>query len=235
MKDLFGRAILDYQLGNDPQDLITETSISEADDLPVSYLFRTFDQMPKIERLAMELSDGHVLDVGCGAGSHSLYLQNTRRLTVTSVDISSNAIQTCKLRGLKNAIVSDVMNINGKFDTILLLMNGGGMCGKIVKMDGFLRKLKSILNVGGRILLDSSDIIYMYDEDEVDALKSGQSKYYGEVKYSVAYKGESEKPFDWLYIDYNTLSRIAGKIGLKSKLLIEGNHYDYLAELTHQR
>ena len=76
MKDLFGQAIYDYHFNQNPEDLITETSISEADEMPVEYLFRTYKQMPKIEQKAMQLAKGKVLDAGCGAGSHSLYLQN---------------------------------------------------------------------------------------------------------------------------------------------------------------
>ena len=124
MKDLFGKAILDYQTGNNPQDLITETSISEADEMSVTYLFRGFDEMPKLEQKALELSFGKILDVGCGAGSHSLYLQD-KGFDVTSIDISQNAITACELRCLKKAKVQDVMTLaNEKFETLLLLMNG---------------------------------------------------------------------------------------------------------------
>src|SRR4030095_10512983 len=127
MKDLFGKAILDYQTQNSPENLFTETNISEEDEMEVSYLFRSFKEMPKIEQKALQLAKGKVLDVGCGAGSHSLYLQNERNLNVTSVDISPNAIEACRLRGLNDARTLNIMDLDGeKFDTILLLMNGTG-------------------------------------------------------------------------------------------------------------
>ncbi|RAR49680.1 class I SAM-dependent methyltransferase [Flavobacterium lacus] len=232
MKDLFGKAILDYQTGNDPQDLITETSISEADEMSVAYLFRDFDEMPKIEQKALEISKGRILDVGCGAGSHSIYLQE-KGFDVTSIDISPNAIKACELRGLKKAQVQDVMQLeNGKFDTILLLMNGAGMCGRLKNITQFLLKLKSLLTEDGQVLVDSSDIIYMFDDDE-DGGKwiPGDSEYYGEVEFKVAYKGQAEKPFDWMYIDYNTLQNAALANGLSCELIKEGEHYDYLAKL----
>jgi 2-polyprenyl-3-methyl-5-hydroxy-6-metoxy-1,4-benzoquinol methylase len=160
MKDLFGKAILDFQTNNNPEDLITETSISEADEMSVAYLFRDFNEMPKMEQKALQLAKGKVLDVGCGAGSHSLYLQNERNLDVTSIDISANAIEACQLRGLKKAMVQDVMKLdldsdlhqNGKYDTILLLMNGAGMCGKLKNISKFLlsficlTKMKMVAN-----------------------------------------------------------------------------------------
>lgn len=234
MKDLFGKAILDYQTGNSPEDLITETSISEEDEMSVAYLFREYKDMPKIEQKALQLAKGRVLDAGCGAGSHSLYLQKERKLDVTAMDISANAVKACKLRGIDNAFAGDILNLeNEKFDTILLLMNGAGMCGRLFRISHFFNKLKSMLNDGGQILLDSSDIIYMFDEDD-DGGKwiPGDTDYYGEVTFTISYKGEKEEPFDWMYIDYNTLQNAAIANGLNCELVMEGEHYDYLARLT---
>ena len=233
MKDLFGKAILDYQTNNSPEDLITETSISEADEMSVAYLFRSYAEMPKLEQKALQLANGNVLDVGCGAGSHALYLQE-KGIDVTAIDISANAIKACELRGLKNAKVQNIMQLEGdKFDTILLLMNGAGMCGKLKNIPNFLQKLKALLTDEGQILVDSSDIIYMFDEDE-DGGKwiPTDVDYYGEVIFDIAYKGEKEASFDWMYIDYNTLQNAADANGLQCELILEGEHFDYLAKLT---
>ena len=234
MKDLFGKAILDFQTNNSPEDLITETTISEEDEMSVAYLFRSYDEMPKMEQRALQLTKGRTLDVGCGAGSHSLTLQNDRNIDITAIDISANAIEACSLRGIKKVMVEDVLQLeNEKFDTILLLMNGAGMCGKLKNIPKFLLKLKSLLNPGGQILLDSSDIIYMFDEDE-DGGKwiPSQKEYYGEIVFNISYKGEKEKPFDWMFIDYNTLQNAALANGLQCELILEGEHYDYLARLS---
>jgi SAM-dependent methyltransferase len=233
MKDLFGKAILDFQTQNSPEDLTTETSISDADEMSVAYLFRSYEEMPKLEQTALQLAKGKILDVGCGAGSHSLYLQNEQQLDVTAIDISTYAIEACQLRGIKQSRVQDVMNIeHEKFDTILLLMNGAGMCGRLKKMGRFLSKLKSLLNENGQILVDSSDIIYMFDDDE-DGGKwiPSDNEYYGELVFNIEYKGEKETPFDWMYVDYNTLQNAAVANGLKCELILEGEHYDYLARL----
>ena len=234
MKDLFGKAMFDFQTNNSPEDIITETTISEEDEMSVDYLFRSYDDMPKLEQKALQLAFGKILDVGCGAGSHSLSLQNDRNLEVTSIDISEKAIETCKLRGVKNAKVQNILDFEGeKFDTIILLMNGVGIFGKLENCNKFLSKLKSLLNPGGQILLDSSDIIYMFDEDE-DGGKwiPSNNDYYGELVFNISYKGEKEEPFDWLYLDYNTLQNAAIANGLKCELILEGEHYDYLAKLS---
>jgi 2-polyprenyl-3-methyl-5-hydroxy-6-metoxy-1,4-benzoquinol methylase len=233
MKDLFGKAILDYQTHNSPEDLITETSISEADEMSVAYLFRSFAEMPQLEQKALLLATGKVLDVGCGAGSHALYLQE-KGFDVTAIDISANAIKTCELRGLKKAKVQDIMQLEGdQYDTILLLMNGAGMCGRLKNISNFLQKLKTLLTDSGQILVDSSDIIYMFDEDE-DGAKwiPTDVDYYGEVVFDITYKGEKENAFDWMYIDYNTLQNAAVANGFQCEVVLEGEHFDYLAKLS---
>ena len=234
MKDLFGKAMFDFQTNNSPEDIITETSISEEDEMNIDYLFRSYDEMPKIEQKALQLTIGKTLDVGCGAGSHSLSLQNDRNLDVISIDISPKAIETCNLRGVKNAKVENILDFEGeKFDTILLLMNGTGIFGKLENCNIYLSKLKSLLNPEGQILLDSSDIIYMFDEDE-DGGKwiPSSNNYYGELVFNISYKGEKEEPFNWLYLDFNTLQNAAIANGLKCELILEGDHYDYLAKLS---
>jgi SAM-dependent methyltransferase len=236
MKDLFGKAILDYQTNNSPEDLITETSISDEDEMSVSYLFRSFAEMPILEQKAMQLSKGKILDIGSGAGSHSLYLQKERNLEVTAIDISENAVKACILRGLQNVKIQNILkmesnNSENKFDTILLLMNGTGIFGTLKNTSQFLQKLKSLLNPNGQILIDSSDIIYMFDEDDEGAFVIPADGYYGELQFTVTYKGEKEDSFPWLYLDYNTLQNAANDNGLRCNLILEGEHYDYLAKL----
>jgi SAM-dependent methyltransferase len=234
MKDLFGKAILDYQTNDSPEDLVTETSISEADEMPVSYLFRTYNEMPELEQKALQLAKGSVLDVGCGAGSHTLSLQNERKLDVTAIDISENAVRACQLRGIENVKVANILDLDeeNKFDTILILMNGTGIFGTLNDTAKYLQKLKSLLNVDGQILIDSSDLIYMYDQDEDGAYCIPADGYYGELTYKVQYKGKTEDTFPWLYLDYNTLQNAAIANGLKCELIEEGEHFDYLAKLS---
>jgi SAM-dependent methyltransferase len=235
MKDLFGKAILDFQTNNSPEDLITETTISDEDEMSVAYLFRDFYGMPKLEQQALLLSNGKVLDVGCGAGSHSLYLQNEKKLEVAAIDISNNAVEACQLRGISDVSRTDILEYKSdeKFDTILLLMNGTGIFGKIENVSKYLQKLKSLLSENGQILIDSSDIIYMFDEDEDGGKWISGDTYYGELEFIISYKGEKETPFPWLYMDYTTLENAAVANGLKCELVLEGEHFDYLARLTY--
>lgn len=232
MKDLMGRAIWDYYYQENPEDLQTETSISELDDLPVSYLFRDYQEMNALEKKALDLSFGKVLDVGSGAGSHSLYLQNERKLEVTALDISPKSIEVCKARGVKNAICEDLLQFSEKnFDTVLLLMNGTGIFQSLEHIDQYLQKLKSLVAENGQILLDSTDILYMYDQDEDGGVLVPATGYYGELDYYLHYKGESELPMKWLYLDFDTLENAAIANGFKIQK-IEQLEDSYLAQLT---
>ena len=231
MKDLFGKALLDYQNGNYTEDLITSTSISDEDELPLPYLFRSYKEMPKLEQKALQLAKGKVLDVGCGSGSHSLYLQS-KGIDVKAIDISKGAIEVTKLRGVLNSELKDVLNEADTFDTILLLMNGTGIFQELSQVSKYLKHLKSLLKPQGQILIDSSDITYMYEDDDGGIWQNMNSDYYGELDYFLSYKGEDETPMKWLYLDFNTLLTACRAVGLQCELVIEGEHYDYLARLS---
>ncbi|MGV0828370.1 class I SAM-dependent methyltransferase [Empedobacter brevis] len=233
MKDLFGQAILDYQTNNSPEDLYTETSISELDVMPINYLFRDYDEMPLLEQKALDLTKGKTLDVGCGAGSHSLYLQG-KEVEVSAIDISPKAIEACRLRGLKNVNVQNFLELDEteKFDTILFLMNGTGIFQNLVLINVFLDKIKQLLTENGQVIIDGTDIIYMFDEDE-DGGKwiPSNGNYYGELDFTVHYKGEQEETIQWLYLDFDTLKNACNYHQLKCvKLKTEED--SYLAKIT---
>lgn len=227
-----GKAIRDYYHQENSQDLQTETSISELDELPVDYLFRDFEEMNDIEQKALTLSRGKVLDIGAGAGSHSLYLQNNRHLEVTALDISPLSIEICRLRGVKRAVAENMLAFSGDtFDTILLLMNGTGIFQSLLVIDIYLKKLYALLNEKGQILIDSTDILYMFDRDEDGGVYIPAEGYYGELDYVVHYKGESEEPIKWLYLDFNTLKNAAEHNGFTIEKILQEDE-SYLAKLT---
>lgn len=232
MKDLMGRAIWDYYHNENPEDLQTETSISELDELPVDYLFRDFEEMNKIEQKALQLSEGKVLDIGAGAGSHALYLQNEKALDVLALDISPKSIEVCQLRGVKKAISNNILDFSGEtFDTIILLMNGTGIFESLAKIDTYFQKLYTLLNENGQILIDSTDILYMFDRDKDGGVYIPAGGYYGELDYVVHYKGESEEPITWLYLDFNTLKNAAENNGFKIEKVVKDED-SFLAKLT---
>ena len=231
MKDLFGQALLDYQNGNYTEDIITSTSISDDDVLPLPYLFRSYTEMPKLEQKALDLAKGIVLDVGCGSGSHSMYLKE-KGFDVKAIDISKGAIEVCKLRRISNSEVKNILEETETFDTILLLMNGTGVFEDLENMPRYLLHLKKLLKPNGQILIDSSNIKYMYEDDEGGYWIDTNSNYYGELDYYVSYKNEKEDSFKMLYLDFETLKSTCETVGLNCELVLEGEHFDYLARLS---
>ena len=231
MKDLFGKALLDYQNGNYSEDIMTSTNISDEDALPIPYLFRAFKDMPKLEQKALKLCKDSVLDVGCGSGSHSIYLQE-KGFKVKAIDISKGAIEVAKQRGILNADILNILDERDTFDTILLLMNGTGIFQELTKVSKYLSHLKTLLKPGGQILIDSSDIKYMYEDEDGGYWMDMNAGYYGELDYFLSYKGEKEAPLKWLYLDFDTLKLACESVGLKCDLVLDGEHFDYLARLS---
>lgn len=231
IKDVFGSAIKDFYKG---EEAIVDTysSIGGWDTLAVRYLFRSYEEMPKIEQVALDMAYGSVLDIGCGAGSHSLYLQE-KGLDITAIDISKGAIETCKHRGILKSEVSDLWKYSSlQFDTILSLMNGAGICGSMQAVPKFLSHLKSLLKPQGQILLDSTDIIYMF-EDETGAIDVSElDHYYGEVEFESKYQDIYSGRYPWLYIDFYNLQQHAFNLDMKCELIGTGPHYDFLAKIT---
>jgi SAM-dependent methyltransferase len=231
MKDIFGKALLDYHNGNYTENIVTSTNISDEDVLPLLYLFRDYKDMPKIEKMALKFCKGSILDVGCGSGSHSLYLQE-HGFAVKAIDISEGAVKVAKERGVKHTEVKSLLDETDAFDTILLLMNGTGIFQEIIQVSKYLSHLKSLLKSGGQILIDSSDIKYMYEDDDGGYWMDMNAGYYGELDYFLSYKGKEETPIKWLYLDFETLKLACESVGLQCELALEGEHFDYLARIT---
>lgn len=231
MRDIFGKALSDYYNGNYTEDIVTSTNISNEDVLPLPYLFRDFKDMPKLEQKALELAKGSILDVGCGAGSHSLYLQENH-FDVKAIDISNGAIEVAQKRGVLNTEVLNILDETGRFDTILLLMNGTGIFQELIQVSKYLKHLKSLLHPNGQILIDSSDIKYMYQDEDGGLWIDTNAGYYGELDYFISYKGKKEVPMKWLYLDFDALKLACETVGLQCELVMEGVHFDYLARLS---
>lgn len=204
------------------------SDIAVDDNIPVAYLFRSYSQMPAWEQKALDLCRGSVLDIGAGAGSHSLELQH-RGLSVKGIDISPGAVEVMKIRGVEQAEhVSFWEYPQEKFDTLLLLMNGIGLVGNFKGLNAFFEQAKTMLKPGGQILLDSSDIKYLYNDL---GISPPNDIYYGLIEYQMAFKRSISEKFSWLYLDFPRLMKHTKHFGLKCEILHEGPHYEYLARI----
>ncbi len=230
-KDPMGQAMYHYFHFNDRTSVTVNTNITEGEELLVSYLFRKYSEMPFLEKEALRLVRGKILDVGAGSGIHSLHLQN-KGFDVTSLDVSELSCDLMKEQGLKKVLCLDIWDLKPEsYDTIIFMMNGIGLVKNLKGLEVFLEYIKTFVSASGQILLDSSDIKYMFHDDEGGVYIDLNSEYYGELEYRLSYKNLKADPFPWLFVDFERLSHYAIKSGWKVELIYEDDHFHYLARL----
>lgn len=228
-----GRAIADYHATDKASRLRVFSPMFDEDEIPVATLFRSMDDMPALEKEALMAARGRILDVGAGAGCHSLALQAMNK-QVTAIDISPLSVATMRERGVLDVREQDFFALDGQFDTILMLMNGIGIVGTVARFPEFFMQVDRLLASDGQLLFDSSDICYIFEDEDGFIDLTGIEGYYGELTYQMQYKGVKGEPFPWLFVDYETLSEQAQRHGFEAELLARGPHYDYLARITRR-
>lgn len=228
-KDPMGAALKDFMAGIRGESLKVSSDIAVDDVIPVQYLFRGEHAMPEWELTALRHCKGSVLDIGAGAGSHALQLQQIGH-QVSTMDVSPGAVEVMKARGLDQAFHADIFEYEDQqFDTLLMMMNGIGLVGDMHGLDSFLLHAHKLLKPGGQILLDSSDLSYLYQDNTV--LKPA-NRYHGIIRFQMRYQQILGEPFYWIYLDIEKMKAAALSNGYHFQLLQEGPHFEYLARLT---
>ena len=227
-----GEMLKDYYAGYASAAMMVKSSIEADRPMEAATFFRGYKDFTRLERAALRRCRGRVLDVGAGAGAHSLYLQQ-KGFDVAAIDVCSGAVDIMKSRGVKNAFCTDIYNFTEqKFDTILLMMNGIGVAGDLEGLADFLQCAKKLIAPGGQVLFDTADISYVsISSINRSSLREMASYYYGIVWYQLGYNDIIGKPYPWLYIDKKTLERIAAENGYKLDI-IKTKGSQYLARLT---
>lgn len=232
--DPMGAAIADYYRYKKADKLRLFSSQFDEDEMSVSQFFRSFKDMPTLEQTALTGARGKILDVGAGGGCHALALREMGK-DVTPIDISPRSVEIIKEQGIDNVRHINLFDpaLNDSYDTILMLMNGSGIIGKIQNIPAFLSRVRELLNPGGALYMDSSDLRYLFEDEEDGSFTIDLAgEYYGQIDFQLQYKDIIGEPFDWLYIDFDTLEMYASECGFDVELVQEGAHYDYLAKLT---
>jgi SAM-dependent methyltransferase len=229
-QDPIGKAILDYSKQKHDENIIVKSELCDDDIIPVNYLFRSFEEFPEIEKIALENCNGAVLDVGAAAGIHSKELVK-RGLEIKAIDTSKGSIAYLQQIGL-NAQEIDFYELKDEaFDTILLLMNGIGIARTLSKLPYFLQKCKALLKPGGKVICDSTDIKYLYENEDGSLWVDLATEYYGNFNYQMSYKDQETRWFEWLYLDKEKFQDAAEKEGFTFNILTEeGDHF--LVELS---
>jgi SAM-dependent methyltransferase len=234
--DLLGQALLDYQHGQPDATLTVQCNVADDEPLPAAYFFRTLLAMPELERQALDECRGRVLDLGAGAGCHLLELQSRGFTDVRAIDQSAGAVQVMQARGVREVAHHDILAPRAPqerpYDTILMLMNGLGLAGTLEGLDKFLVHARTLLAPGGQILATSSDISYLYEDEDGALVFNLNGPYYGEIEYVFRYKDQVGEPFPWLFIDATLLEDAAREAGYEVDFLGDDENSQYLVRLT---
>ena len=226
MTDPLGQAIADYHYHRRPAKLWILNQYGPKEEMPVKAYFRDARQMPALEHAALQLCKGKILDIGAGAGSHALWLQQQQQ-DVTALEISALSCDVMQQRGVQKIIQQDIFSYRGEqYNTLLLLMNGIGLAGTLHGLRSFLAHAASLLHPGGQLIFDSSDVAYVYDNHLPDL-----KKYYGEIAYRYQYKRQKTDWFNWLYIDRHTLLAMAASEGWQASFITEDENGQYLVKM----
>ncbi len=227
--DPLGTMLLDYYHGE--KDAFVEVSSTTLDmwKMTGDVMFRSFKAMSYIEKKALGLCKGDILDIGAGSGCHSLYLQK-RNLVVTSIDISPGCVEVMKQRKVALVKHGNLFSIQDrKYDTLLMLMNGIGISGSIDGLNLFFQFIKSILKPGGQVIADSTDLTSLYSTQKLQTANT--DNYYGETQFIMSYKAIKGDTFEWLYIDFDTLSFYADLNGFSCEKIMEDKTGKYLSRM----
>ena len=234
-KDVFGEAITSFLSKPSKKSIKVQSKIGDGYEIPLPYLFRSYSDMPELEKLAIAQCKGHVLDVGAGAGAHSTHLI-TQGIKVHAIDVSEQAILLLKEKNIPSTC-SDFFTLNApeKFDTILMMMNGIGIVEKVNRFEDFFNTARTLLNKDGFIICDSADVSYLFEDENGEIWIDINSNYYGEVDFKMTFEATETDWFPWLFVDFNTLSLYAERSNFGCELIKQDDNSQFLAKLWPKR
>jgi SAM-dependent methyltransferase len=229
------RALLSFESGDEQATITVVDDLGDSDALPVSWFFRDPDDFPEMERVALDLCRDRILDLGAGAGCHALALQE-RGHRVCAVEILPELVELLRRRGVVDARAGSVFDPPaGRWDTVLMLMNGWGLPETLSGLERFLAGLDQIVAPGGRLIADSTDMRSIATdwrrEDGIRLALRDDGRYVGEIQFQLEFEGERGDPFSQLYVDPDTLSALARRAGWEIAIEAHGPNGAYLSSL----
>ncbi len=228
-KDPLGMMMLDYLQGDRQAFVEVDSTSLKMSTMTGRTMFRQYDAMGLLEQQALGLCRGKVLDVGAGSGCHTLFLRENG-IKVDALDISPGCIETMEKRQVEHPVHDSVFHHDGfQYDTILMLMNGLGLCGTIDGLNLFLQYIPTILRQGGQVLADSIDLAALF-APEPTAL-SADNNYHGETEFIISYRDIVSDPFPWLYIDFPFLQTLVHYNELQCEQLAVQQDGQYLVRI----
>lgn len=232
-RDAHGHALYDYFKDESGYVLVERDDGYINPTLSAQVYFTEYDEWPEHVKNALQHVRGTVLDIGCGAGRHSLWLQENR-FEVTGIDVSPLTVEVCKLRGLKKVEVLPIADITpelGVFDTIIMFGNNFGLVESFDKARWFLEKLQDITTERGRIIAESRDPYQTKVPEHLEYHEFNRKKgrMAGQLRLRTRYKKYMDPWFDYLIVSKEEMKGILKDTGWSVKKFIDGEHSMYVA------
>jgi len=237
-QDAYGHEIYDYLKGERSYEIVErDDGFFDISGGPKIY-FLEYNEWGMHEKEAMKFVKGRVLDIGCGAGRHALYLQR-RGYEVMGIDNSPLAIKVCRERGLKNVKVLSITQINsklGKFDTILMMGNNFGLFGNFKRARWLLKKFRKITRENGIIIAETRDPYqtHIMEHLEYHEFNRRRNRMPGQLRIRIRYKKYVTPWFDYLLVSKNEMKMILRNTGWQIKRFIDGKNGVYIAIIERE-
>ena len=231
-EDAFGQALMALYNGRDSFEII-ERDDGYFDAIETRAYFTKYEEWSPFEQKAMEFAKGSVLDVGCGAGRHSLYLQQ-KGLDVFGIDISPLSIEVCRLRGLRKAEVMSIEEVDfppDSFDTVLMLGNNFGLFGSFERARLLLKRFHEMTSEDALIIAATRDVYKTDKPDhlEYQRLNRERGRMSGQVKIRVRFHRYASKWFDYLMVSKQEMEDILDGTGWKVQEYLDSDGANYIA------
>lgn len=239
IEDAYGQEIWAYYNGKDVAEIVENADgyISASKFGPKGYFLDYEDWAPYAKK-AMEFVKGRVLDVGCGAGRCSLYLQK-KGFEVTGIDNSPLAMKVCKMRGLKKARLIAVEDLNFKpnsFDTIIMMGNNFGLLGSFAKAQRLLKKFHSFTSGNAMIIADTRDP-YKTDNPvylEYHRINKKKGRLGGQIRLRIRFEKYVGRWLDYLMVSKEEMIEILNGTGWNVRDFIDSGDSQYIAVIEKQ-
>jgi len=232
-QDAFGQALWAYQNGEIDACAVTERDDGYVNAVPTSFYFSKFEDWPEIEQKAISFAKGKVLDVGCGAGRVALYLQD-KGFDVLGIDISPLALEVCKTRGLKKALLMRIEEAalpSHSYDTVLMVGGNFGVVGNPEKAPRLLNKLYGITSDDGIIITSSRNPYTTNNPAHLGYHRKNKLKgrLGGQTKIRIRYAIYSTPWFDYLMVSQEEMQTLLSGTKWEIERFIDSDGANYSA------
>lgn len=238
MTDLLGRLLADYHRGD-----LSDTPVHRREDghtsrAPAEWYFLAPDEWPDVERAGVGKARGDVLDVGCGAGRTSLWLQE-RGQEVLAVDRSPGAVAVAADRGVERVVVAKMDHLPvtaDEFDTALFAGKQFALGSELRDVSERLRRLWTVVPPGGRIVADLDDPTKVLAPEHADYQRDHQlAEEVTRRRFRLEYDGETGPWTDLLSLSPDVLEGLADETGWMLAEVVGGDGPRYWAVLERTR